>query len=243
MLPWGATTTSRNPRGRYHRLCQDPGGGGGSSGGGGGGGGGGGHKKKVRFCPSVSVVRHPPSVRQGLGGLEALAIRERYGEGTSYLYSPLPSTSSLALRRQHREEPPLRVKMLSYVLPVEEKVGLRGDDEERSPGSETRPLLGSGEGASLMVLQHALTHAPGHEDAPEKPPIPASPPLNGDHHHHTATITATSMETPPPPPPPPQDASANTTATSSTATSPGLQPHHHTTPVTTTTTAKPNLKR
>ncbi|XP_050699775.1 cell surface glycoprotein 1-like isoform X2 [Eriocheir sinensis] len=139
--------------------------------------------------------------------------------------------------------------MLSYVLPVEEKVGLRGEDEERSPGSETRPLLGSGEGASLMVLQHALTHAPGHEDAPEKPPMPASPPLNGDHQYHTTTITTTSMETPLPPPPPPQDASVDSTATSSTATSPGLQPHHQSTPVnttittTTTTTAKPNLKR
>lgn len=190
----------------------------------------------MRFCPSVSVVRHPPVFRHGLGGLEALAIRERYGEG-GYLYSALPSTSSLALRRQSRDEP-LRAKMLSYVLPVEEKVGLRGGEEERSPGSETRPLLGSTEGSSLMVLQHALTHAPAHDSA-DKPP--ASPPdvTHSPQAPHTGT-------------PPPQDASATTTATSSAATSPG-QPHHHPpapgiTPTTTgttitTTASKPSLKR
>ncbi|KAK8379607.1 hypothetical protein O3P69_019513 [Scylla paramamosain] len=160
----GSTTSSRGLRGRYHRLCQDPGGGDRTPGGGG-------VKKRVRFCTSVSVVR-PPPLKHGLGGLEALAIRERYGEGAGCLYASVP-TASLALRRQHaRAEEPLRVKMLSYVLPVEEKVGLREEDDERSPGSETRPLLSATtDGPGLAALQHALSHAAPPAD---KPPTTAT---------------------------------------------------------------------
>ncbi|XP_045113059.1 mucin-5AC-like isoform X3 [Portunus trituberculatus] len=86
--------------------------------------------------------------------------------------------------------------MLSYVLPVEEKV-LR-EDEERSPGSETRPLLaGTTDGASLTALQHALTHA--------APPVDKA---NGQ------DITTTTV-----------DVSTTTSSTTSAATSPAPVPH------------------
>lgn len=176
----------------------------------------------MRFCSSVSVVR-PPPLKHGLGGLEALAIRERYGEGPGGLYASIP-TASLALRRQHaRADEPLRVKMLSYVLPVEEKVGLREEDEERSPGSETRPLLSSTtDGPGLAALQHALSHASPPADKP-----PTSP--NRD--ITTTTTAATATEVP--------DASTTTSSTTSAATSPAPLPHAPTTAA----TVKPSLKR
>lgn len=203
-------------------------------------------KKRVRFSQSVSVsrppngfstpaaarlppapsgrvgaprcpARLPPSLyRQNLGAIGALAIRERYGEGSDSVYSSL-SPRSHALRRQRQslvaaaaaasassvageyrsliqgtaplrphvtpvshalrkppaggsalrgrvaanggratsprlaaeDEVPVRVKMLSYMLPVEEKVNFAEGDassftplsEDRSPVSETKPLL------------------------------------------------------------------------------------------------------
>lgn len=194
-------------------------------------------KKRVRFSQSVSVSRPPDGVaaprlppapsaragaprpaprlppslhRQNLGAIGALAIRERYGDGSDSVYSGL-SPRSHALRRHRQslvaaaaaasassvageyrsllqgtaplrphatpaaralgkapsaasarrglgaagarlaaeDEVPVRVKMLSYMLPVEEKVSFAEGDassftplsEDRSPVSETKPLL------------------------------------------------------------------------------------------------------
>lgn len=163
-------------------------------------------KKRVRFSQNVSVVRPPTTrlttfTRHSLGAIGALAIRERYGEGSDSLYATF-SPKSHALRRQrqgttaavdyhlppvnHRTvarrsegvggtsrslgsaatactsssavgEEPVRVKMLSYMLPVEEKVNFTEGDassftplsEDRSPITETKPLLGDDKLASL----------------------------------------------------------------------------------------------
>lgn len=160
-------------------------------------------KKRVRFSQSVSVVRPPTSrlttlTKQSLGAIGALAIRERYGEGSECFYASFSPTSH-ALRRQRQGaaagdynlvpanprgaawaadtavgritssvsctsfstgDAPVRVKMLSYMLPVEEKVSFSEGDassftplsDDRSPVSETKPLLGDEKSDKLASM-------------------------------------------------------------------------------------------
>lgn len=185
----------------------------------------------MRFSQNVSVVR-PPTTRlttftkQSLGAIGALAIRERYGEGSDSLYASF-SPKSLALRRQRQGaaggagpggyslaclgrrfpsaktteavgistishstssrsssyactsisgsavEEPVRVKMLSYMLPVEEKVNFPEGDtsftplsEDRSPISETKPLLGEDKPDKLASLSEPIQlESPSTEEA------------------------------------------------------------------------------